>query len=328
MGFHNCVLKESAKKSLSGTSFDHRRMILCWAGAICLMSIAVSFLVFWMNREIETTGGISGIDRRNLLTTTTVVAQLLQAVLLLFLGFGYTSVAIDLARDHLPEKGCLLDGFRHYGVILRLTFLKGTLIGGVLFISIQIGSFLFCMTPMAAPLVEFTETYLESTDYAAMEKALMAVLEQVQQPLMLTVAIVFVGLGIPLLFRFRMADLIVMDDPNLGALKAVTGSAKLLRGKCWMLFRLDLHFWWYHGIYLLLLLLGSAGFLSSFFGISLSFDPDMFALISTIAAAIGMFLLAVWRKNLVRLTYVNAYDFLLDPPREPESCPDSHPWNY
>jgi hypothetical protein len=316
MRFDNHSLQEAAKRSLAETSFDHRRLVMIHAGALCLANILIALLVFCLNREIENTSGISGVDRRNLLSTITAVAQLAQIVFFLFWGFGYTSAAMDLARDHRPEQGVLLDGFRHFGPILRLTFLKGLLMGGVLFFSIQVASFFFCMTPWAAPLVEFTETYLEATDYAAMEEALLAVIEQIRLPMMSFTAVAFVVLAIVVLCRFRFADLILMDDPSVGAMKAVTGSARLLRRRCGALLRLDLHFWWYHLPYLLLMLLGNIGFLSSYFGFTIPFDPEITSMICTVTASVGLFLLSLWRKNPVRLTYVNAYDLLLESPPE------------
>ena len=216
MKFDHHALKGAAKTSLAGSAFDHRRLVLIHTGAVCLANILIALLVFCLNREIESTSGIGGVDRRNLLSTITAVAQLAQIVFFLFWGFGYTSAAMDLARDHQPEQGVLLDGFRHFGPILRLTFLKGLLMGGVLFFSIQVASFFFCMTPWAAPLVEFTETYLEATDYAAMEEALLAVIEQIRLPMMSFTAVAFVVLAIVVLCRFRFADLIAIQSDRTG----------------------------------------------------------------------------------------------------------------
>ena len=285
MKFDHHALRGAAKTSLAGSAFDHRRLVLIHTGAVCLANILIALLVFCLNREIENTSGIGGIDRRNLLSTITAVAQLAQIVFFLFWGFGYTSAAMDLARDHQPEQGVLLDGFRHFGPILRLTFLKGLLMGGVLFFSIQVASFFFCMTPWAAPLVEFTETYLEATDYAAMEEALLAVIEQIRLPMMSFTAVAFVVLAIVVLCRFRFADLILMENPSVGAFKAITVSARLLRRRCGALLRLDLHFWWYHLPYLLLMLLGNLNTLSAFFGFPVPFDPELTPLICTVAAA-------------------------------------------
>lgn len=317
MRFDNRALKEAARKSLAGSSCDHRRLVLIHTGVVCLANILISLLVFYLNRQIEDTGGIGGLDRRNLLSTVATVAQLAQTVLLLFWGFGFTSASIDLARDHIPERDCLLDGFRLVGPILRLTLLKGILLGGVLFFSIQVASFLFCMTPWAGPLMDFTVIYLESTDYAAMEAALLAVLEQIQLPMMGITALVFLVLSVPALCRFRFADLILVDNPSVGAMKAVTGSARLLRHRCGALLRLDLHFWWYHLPYFLLMLLGNISFLSSYFGFTIPFDPEIASLVCTVIASVGLFLLSLWRKRLVRLTYVNAYDLLLDSRPQP-----------
>jgi CRP-like cAMP-binding protein len=54
---------------------------------------------------------------------------------------------------------------------------------------------------------------------------------------------------------------------------------------------------------------GSASF-------TIPFDPEITSLVCTAAASIGVFLLSLWRKNPVRMTYVNAYDLLLESPPE------------
>ena len=68
--------------------------------------------------------------------------------------------------------------------------------------------------------------------------------------------------------------------------------------------------------FLLLMLLGNIGCLSSYFGFTIPFDPEITSLICTVTASVGLFLLSLWRKSLVRMTYVNAYDLLLDPPEK------------
>ena len=328
MRFDNRALTNEARSSLAGTSYDHRRTVLIHAGAACLANVLVALLAFWMDRQIGTTGGIGGADRRALLTTVKTTAQVLLFFFLLFWSFSYTSISIDLARENMPEKDCLLDGFRNIKSILRLTLLKGFLIGGILFFSIQAASFLFCMTPWAKPLIGFTELYLGSTDYQAMEEALMAVIEEVRLPMMILTCVAFVGLGIPILYRFRLADLVLMEDPSVGALRALTGSARLLRHRCGALLRLDLHFWWYHLPWLLCFLLGNVTFFSYLFGIPLPFDEEIVSLVSVVASSLGIFLLSVWKKNLVRLTYVNAFDLLQKPRRSPTPQPGRQPWKY
>ena len=101
-----------------------------------------------------------------------------------------------------------------------------------------------------------------------------------------------------------------------------------MRGSYGAMLRLDLHFWWYHGLHLLVLLLGSAGIFIPFAGIQLPIPSDVVPVITAALFALFSLALAWWKKNPVRLAYVHAYEILQDPPAEPEPEPGNQPWTY
>ena len=330
--FDHRALKDDARKTLSSARYDPKRLITIHAGTHCLVTAAVALVVFFLNGQIAETGGLGGLGQRSLLTTIRTVLQLAQMIFLPFWSIGYVSASIDLARDHSPEPDMLLDGFRKWGVCLRLMLLHILIFGGVLFFSTQAASFLFCMTPWAAPLVEFVQKYGAVTqipDIEVIEETFYAVVEQIQVPLMSMASGVFLIAALPFAYRFRLSQLQLMDDPGAGALRALFGSGKLMKGSYGAMIRLDLHFWWYHLGYLLIYLLGNIGPICSLLGIRLSFVSDLFILCTTLISAAALFLLCWWNKNEVSVAYVNAYDILQEPPREePRPIPGFQPWNY
>lgn len=330
--FDHRALKDAARDSLNSAQHSPKRLILTHAGVYSLVTALVALMVFFLNRQIAETGGLGGLGQRSLLTTVRTVLQLAQMIFLPFWSIGYVSASIDLARDHSPNPNVLLDGFRKWGVALRLILMYVLFFGGILFFSAQAASFLFCMTPWAAPLVEFMQESAYATqvpDIDAMEDAFLSVVEQIQVPLMSLTAAVFVITAVPFAYRFRLSQLCLMDDPGKGALKALTGSPKLLKGSYGAMIRLDLHFWWYHIPYLLIFLLGNISPICALLGITPPFATDRFILCATLIASAALFLLCWWRKNEVSVVYANVYDILLDPPkREPRPDPGFQPWSY
>ena len=329
--FDYSALKQAAQEDLSHASGDTGRTVLIHTGISVAAVILLAVLDYFLNQQIGNTGGLSGLDRRALLSTVQTVLRFLYAALLPFWTIGYTFFTLQLSRHESAASSSLLEGFRRFSAVLRLQFLKMILIGGVLFFGIQAGYFLFCATPFAAPLLEVAEKAVEaggSMDILMLEEDMYNALMQVKVPLLCTM--IFVGLifGIPIFYRFRLSDLHLMEYPEDGAFRALAGSTQLMRGNYFAMIRLDLHFWWYHGLNLLVLLTGCAGIIVSVAEIPLPIPTDVVPVISAALFALLSLAIAWWKKNPVRLAYVHAYEILQDPPEEPEPLPGKQPWTY
>ena len=69
---------------------------------------------------------------------------------------------------------------------------------------------------------------------------------QALTPAMVIWAVVFALLAIPLLYRFRLDQYIIIDKPGIGAVAALRESRKLMRGNCISFFLLDVKQWYYY----------------------------------------------------------------------------------
>ena len=130
--------------------------------------------------------------------------------------FGYTAYGLGLARRTGPGYRTLLEGFSHLGKALLVSFLTG------LFTSLW--SLLFLLPGMAVYVVG-----------VAAELG----------------GVVFLGgllllggsvLTIMVTYRYRLATYFLLDNPDMGALAAITASKEAMRGHKGELFVMDLSF--------------------------------------------------------------------------------------
>ena len=145
-----------------------------------------------------------------------LLVELLTTLYLWVMSYGYASYALRLARKEVPGYRNLFDGFYNLGRALLVSFLTAlfaTLWGmlGMLpgFVVMMVAAF-----AGSGPLVV------------------------VGAILMIAGAVV----EIIALYRYRLAVYFLLDDPDMGALAAITASKQAMRGHKGELFVMDLSF--------------------------------------------------------------------------------------
>ena len=130
-------------------------------------------------------------------------------------------------------------------------------------------------------------------------------------PMMLIFSVLYLVLFLPVSYRLRFSTFCLVDAPRAGAMHAMHTSRVLLRRNCWKLFRLDLHFWWYHG----LLAVASLIQMLPLMGFVLPVGSDAtYYLCNGVYLAIVFGLYAAFR-NRIECTYAAAYDALREKPK-------------
>lgn len=322
-------LKAAAAEALHHAP-QHRKLVLLWAGASALASLLASLLTLLLDSGIAATGGLSGIGTRNILSTAQSVLSLAVTVLLPFWTLGYTRLTLQLGRREPADAHTLLSGFRRFGPALRLLLVQAVLYIGLAMACFSIGSTVLMMTPLAEPLYETMLPLMESAGTElVLTDAVMASLMEAMLPVILGCTVIYLIVLIPVAYRLRMADLVLMDDPRCGALAALRASTGMLRRNCWKLFRLDLSFWWFYLAEALVAVLCYGDVLLGALGISLPLSAEaayfvFYAL--AMAAQVGLY---YGSRNQVSVTYALAYDSLRTPPAQPPKPQTPNvPWNY
>ena len=307
--FDRRAAKEAAGHSLSNASDDPRRLVLIHTGASLLLAIVLTVIDYLLEQKIGTTGGLSGIGTRSILTTAQSILRYVQILVLPVWNCGYLYTCLQLSRQEQVSEHSLLAGFHRFGPVFRLTLLQAAIYMVVAFVCVYAGASVFVMTPWARPLMEALQPMLESGEVT--EAALMAAMETVYLPLILICAVIFLLACLPIYYMLRLAEFCIMDGQRKGAFAAILESLRLTRGSRMALLKLDFSFWWFYALDLLVSLLCYGDLLLNAFGINLPWSTDAGYFIFLFVYAIGQLALYTWKKNDVFVTYAHVYNSLL-----------------
>jgi uncharacterized membrane protein len=321
--FQRPAVKSAARNTLSQFPDQARKLVLIHTGVSLLLTIVLSVLDFLLEQKIGTTGGLGGISTRSTLSTIQSLLRYVQFLALPAWNCGYLFALLRLSRQENADERSLLSGFSRFGPVLRLTLLKAAIYFGIGLICVYIASSIFLATPWAKPLLDALEPMVASGEIS--QEQLLAAMETVALPMVLIFSILFLLACIPVFYMLRVTDFCIMDGQRKGALAALMESLRLTRDNRMALLKLDLSFWWFYLLELLVNLLCYGDLLLTTLGVQLpwSVNVSYFAFLGFYAAA--QFLLYAWKKNHICLTYAHTYNTLTTPTGT--STLPTFPWN-
>jgi len=239
-------IKARAAKTLSYTPWDVKKIVLVYS----LVALCVSPLLTGINALLlssaENAQGLSGLGVYSMLETVSSVLNTAWLIFAIFWAPGILYCALQLLREQDPWPKGLLRGFKKWAGFLKYNIL--------------ITLFVFALGIFIAPVVsivslpfmgQFQEIILaipetEADMIAYLETIPTGELALAVMPMMLLMFGAMFAILIPLSYRVRMVNLLLLDEERLGVREAIRYSFKLTKGSCMQLFRLDLSFWWYY----------------------------------------------------------------------------------
>lgn len=320
-------LKNAAGEALSQSPGNPKRIILIHTAVSLGIMLLVVVLDFILSKQIDNTVGLSGLGTRSVLTTIQSLLQMVQVAVLPFWEIGYLFAVKKMAIRKPAEPDDLLEGFRHFGPFFRAILLKSLIFVIIGFICTYVATQIFVLTPWAAPMMDAMAPVLSDPtlmESAAGEEALMQAMDQAMDdamiPLLIITGILMLIAYVPLSYRLRLINYSLLEHPEEGALWAFRRSFRLMRGNCLEFFLLDVSFWWYYLLQLLVNAICYGDLLLSFVGINLPWSEDVSFFLFYIPALAGQFVLYFLARNQVEVTYVTAYH-VLSPyqPAQPEN---------
>jgi len=314
---------------------DSRQMAIFHTGVAAAAALVLTALQYLLAEEIGKTSGLSGMGTRSVLETVQTVLQWANMVLTPFWSLGFLYAALRWARDSHASRSDLLTGFHRWGPCLGLMLNRAVLTICVLVLCTNISSMIYMMTPASEKIAELAmESGADMEKMAeilgTMSAAQMEELLWSMAPLIVIWAVASAAILLPLLYRFRMAEFVILDEPRARGLSAMLISGALLRRRCWQLFRLDLHFWWYYVLKALCLLICYADLLLAAFGISLPIGEDAAYLLTFGLYLIALFAVEVSFRPQVDTAYAVTYEGLkaMGPQqKKPVEQPERMPWD-
>lgn len=306
------ALKDEAAQILSHYP-GQKKLLLLWISASTALSVIVSLISLYLDSQIEGTGGLSGIGLRSLLSTLQSALSLGLTIAIPFWTFGYNASILKMARKESAPPATLLQGFRLFGPVLRLTVFQYLIFAGLVTVCIYAGAIVLAFTPLAEPATRFL---MEN------ESILLTgvITEEMAWEMLEAMAPVLAGCGVvclifipPVFYKLRLANLCLLDAPQYGAMTALRVSGLLMRKNRFTLFKLDLSFWWFYLAQGLLLALCYADVLLPLLGIPASFDTAA-SFAFYLASMVLQLVLFYFCHNQVQTTYAVFYDSLRNQP--------------
>jgi len=319
-------MRNRAAAALSGASFHPGKLALIHTAAAAALSLVLTIINVILTDRIGETGGLGGVGMRSILTTAKSVLGIFSTVILPFWELGFIYAALKFSRGQRVELPDLLQGFRRFGPVLRLKLAEAVIYVILFMLSANIGSAIFMMTPFALPMMEAMQSLDPNT---ATPEVLMAAVQGSILPLYAVFGVVFGVLAIPVAYRFRMAQYVIVDTPATGALAALGTSNRLMRNNRMSLFRLDLSFWWYYGLQVLCTMIAYSDVIAELMGVSLPVSATAALFIAFgVYCAVRLVIAWLWASP-VETTYAVAYDVLQEMQKDAEPrLFKNFPWDF
>ena len=301
-----------ARERLQGV--NTQPLVLLHTGVTVGAAFVIMLLQYLLAEGIGNTGGLSGMATRSILETIQLVLQWANTILLPFWSLGFLYVALLWAREKQADKKDLLTGFRRIGPCLGLMVNRAVLTIIVMVVCINVSSIVYMMTPAASEILELAGDYGNTEqlyDYLySLDSAQVMALFRSMIPMLVICCVLAAVLLIPLLYRFRMAEYVILDQKGIRGISAMILSAALLRRRCWQLFKLDLRFWWYYGLKLLCTFLLYADMILETVGVALPVGSGMAYVLTYVLYLAGLFAVEVSFRPRVETAYACAYEQL------------------
>lgn len=310
------ALRQHARTALENAPV-HRRIACVYTAVVVGLSLVLTLADYVLTEMISGTGGLGNLGTRTILSTLQSMLPILQTLVLLGWGAGYSIAVLKIARGEYADADTLKSGFSLFFPLLRMMLLEGAIYFGLCMLSFYLSFQIYMFTPWALDLMELMEPMLPSilnTANPVIEEAAMIPMMKAMAPMLLIFAGFYFLLAIPMGYRLRMRTFCLIDNPAMGALRAIATSRRIMRRNCFQLFKLDLSFWWYHA---LLAIATGIQMLPMTDLIPLDFDLVFYLCYGVYLALISV--VYVFLRNRVEVAYAAAYEALRDKPQEPQN---------
>lgn len=304
-------LKNFAAERLKNAR-DEKRIVLIYAGLILGLSALVTISTYVLNLQIDQFGGLRHLSTRKILSSVESVLPVAQALINMLLNVGFLAVVMRIARGQYVSPRTLRMGLDRFWVLLRCTLIKGLLYTAVVCTGVYLGIMIFMATPLSDSAVELLQPYLSEVSIlnseVVLDDAVYARFSEMIWPAYLICGAVVAGLGIPMLYSYRMVNYILIDKPALGAMAALRESKQMMRGNRIAMFKLDLSLWWYYLALTIAYVVCYGDIVLPMLGVTLPFSETVSYFVFFFLYLVVSFGIYYTVLSRVETTYALAYD--------------------
>lgn len=325
------AIHSRAAAALAAAPSDPKQIALTYTLVSSVLALIYTLLSAFLTDRIANTGGLGNMALRSILSTGQTILPLVQLVISSCLSLGYAMAVLRIVRGEDARPQTLLDGFRHFGPMLRAVFFQALLYLSYGIITLYLSTFIFLATPFADGFYAVMDPVMESMNAAGgeilVEESVILAAADTLQPMILIWLALFLLLFVPVFFSYRMVTFCIADNPRQGALRSLHESKMLMRRNRVALLKLDLSMWWFYALQILISLICYGDVLLPMIGIELPWSSTvnyyLFFVLSLIVQVITYYFL----MNRVNAAYAVAYETLKYEEAETEVLPQNLPFS-
>lgn len=314
-------LKTFASQRLENAR-DEKRIVLIYSALALGLAALTTLVNYLLGLQIDQSGGLGNMGLRTILSTLQTVLPLVQSVVVMCLSVGYVSAMLRIARGQYASPQGLRLGFDRFWVLLRCTIIQSLIYIAVLFAAVYLSTMIYMVTPLSRSAMEILMPLMSSTTVLdsgiVIDDATYAQLVASMWPLFLICCGVFCAAATPVMYRYRMANYVIIDHPGMGAMAALRESHKMMKGNRFQLFKLDLGLWYYYAALAVSSILCYGDVILPMLGVRLPFSEDAAYFIFYALCLVLEFGIYYFLRNRAEVAYALAYDAV-----KPEEKKDS-----
>ncbi len=308
--WNGSTLPARAEAALNDAPKSPQKLMLLHTGVALGIALLLSVISLILDRQIDSTGGLSGLGLRSILSTIQSVLELFSNLALPFWETGIFAAAFLWATRQQADNSVLLMGFRRFGPVLRMRILQALILILVSTLVIQVSSVIYMMTPWADFAMTQMDSLLGTEDpIAAIDSLSPEMMRQMLDavtPLLIIGGILLAIVAIPLLYRMRFAPYLQMQEERVGARASIAESFRMTRRNWVALLKLDLRFWWFYVLQVLTIVLCYGDVIMTFFGIAQPWSEMVGFFLFYVLGIAGQLALFTWARPKVITSYAIA----------------------
>lgn len=234
MTFPSRELKTKAADRLQNAK-NQKDIVLLYAAITLGVSCLCTLIQFLLSSRISQTGGLAGMSSRSFLSTISSFLPILSAIVSVCMSFGYMGGMVRIARGQYASRNALKTGYERFWPLLRLKLLLAAILMGFTLAASYLASFLFMLSPFSDSFMNaispaISGSSLLSGGSITLDEGTLDALYAASGPLLVIFLVVVLAVLVPILYRYRMADYVLYDHPEAGAIYALRESRKMMRG--------------------------------------------------------------------------------------------------
>lgn len=312
-------IHDTARQRLDQAQYKNQ-IILIYSGIFIGLSVLVTVATYILGEQISKTGGLSNMGLRSILSTIRSVLPILQNLVLLCLELGFLNAMIRMARGLYTSPQSLRAGIPRFWAAIRCSLLLSFRYFLVGVCSFYLAIMIFTITPLSDEAIAILEPLVDQMTVMdtelVLEEAVVVQLVDSMTPAFILWAVLLLISVVPVFYRYRLANYVLMDKPAYGALMALGESKVLTRKNCFALFKLDLSLWWYYLLVGISLVICYGDAILSLLGVVLPFSDTVSYFLFYGLFLAAQFAIYYFFGNRVGVTYALAYESL-KPKEEP-----------